>query len=107
MNFPDIESVRLAYERCSWGNTLESAADWQAILEGDDDAAKRRLFSRIFLEAPDGITIKALFTENQIRTYLAGFERPLSRSHIERRRKVWRFLYLGERSPIPELDWII
>ena len=103
----DIDVVQQAFERCTWGNSRESASDWRAQLLGTDETAKKRLFGTVFLESPDGTTIKALFTEDQIRAYLADFDKPLSRSHLERRRKVWRFLYLGERTPIPELDWTI
>ena len=99
--------VQKAFDLCSWGNTRETASDWLTQLNGNDDAAKERLFRRLFLEATDGAIIKALFREDQIRTYLSYLNKPLSRSHLERRRKVWRFLYLGERSPIPELDWRI
>jgi hypothetical protein len=105
MRVPDIEVVREAFDHCSWGNSYETALDWLEQLKGTDEIARKRLFSRIFLESQDGGFIKALFTEDQIRAYLEDFNRPLSRSHVERRRKVWRFLYLGEHSPIPELDW--
>ena len=103
----DVKVVQKAFDLCSWGNTRETASDWLYQLNGTDDVAKERLFRRLFLEAPDGAIIKALFTEDQIRKYLSNLDKPLSRSHVERRRKVWRFLYLGERSPVPELDWTI
>ncbi len=103
----DVKVVQKAFDLCSWGNTRETVSDWLVQLNGADDAARERLFRRLFLEAVDGAIIKALFTENQIRTYLVDFDKPLPRNHLERRRKVWRFLFLGERSPIPELDWTI
>jgi len=101
----DPEAVQRAFDRCTWGNTRETAKDWLARLSGTDDAACRQLFTKVFMESPDGSDIKALFSEEQIKVYLAGLSTPLSRSHLERRRKVWRFLYLGERTAIPELDW--
>jgi len=107
MKVLELEKVQQAFERCSWGNSVETASDWLVTLRGEDENGRKRLFSRLFLETPDGMVIRSLFTEDQIKTYLADFKRPLSRSHLEKRRKVWRFLYLGERSPIPELDWII
>jgi hypothetical protein len=103
----DPKAVQRAFDRCTWGNTRETAADWLALLSGADTADCKQLFDRVFLESPDGTDIKALFSEEQIRTYLTGFNKPLNRSHLERRRKVWRFLYLGERLPIPELDWTL
>lgn len=107
MATPDFEAVQRAFDSCTWGNTRETPADWAAMLEGQDEDAKRRLFGRLFLEAPDSAILTALFSGDQIRAYLANFDKPLSRNHLEKRRKVWRFLYLGERSPIPELDWTI
>lgn len=101
------EAIKRAYDLCIWGNSAETASDWAATLEGTDEEAKARLFHRMFLEAPSGDVVRGVFSPEQIRSYLKGFSRPLSRAHLERRRKVWRFLYLGERNPIPELDWAI
>lgn len=95
-----------AFRGCTWGNTTESADDWMDILEGDDEIAKRRLFKKLFLESSNASLIRNLFNEDQIRSYLKDYNLPLHRSQLERRRRVWRFLYLGERVPIPELDWV-
>lgn len=100
-------AIQRAYDSCTWGNSRETVADWASWLNGDDDAAKGRLFGRLFREAPDGKYIRDLFSAEQIKRYLGTLAKPFPRSHLERRRKVWRYLYLGERSPIPELDWII
>ena len=103
----DMEIVRAAFKGCTWGNTTENVADWVSALQGDDESAKKRLFKKLFLESSDASLIRSIFKEDQIRAYLDDFNKPLYRSHLERRRKVWRFLYLGERVPIPELDWIV
>jgi len=91
----------------TWGNSTQTIDDWMASIRGTDEAAKRRLFKKLFLESSDGAYVKAFFDEAEIRSYLSDFDKPLVRAHQERRRKVWRFLYLGERSSIPELDWTI
>lgn len=95
-----------AFKGCTWGNTTESADDWMAILEGDDEIARKRLFKKLFLESSNAYLLRNLFSEDQIRAYLKDYKRPLHRSHLEQRRRVWRFLYLGERVAIPELDWV-
>jgi hypothetical protein len=102
----DSALVRAAFKNCTWGNTTESADDWIKILQSDDESNKRLLFKKLFLESGNASPIRSIFDENQIREYLKDFNKPLHRSHLERRRKVWRFLYLGERVPIPELDWV-
>lgn len=101
------EAVKRAYDLCAWGNTTETASDWADTLKGPDEDAKARLFRRIFLESPSGDILRGLFSTEQIRIYLKGLTKPLDRASLERRRKVWRFLYLDERNPIPELDWVI
>jgi len=101
------EAVKRAYDLCTWGNSTETASDWDATLKGNDEDAKARLFHRMFLESMSGDVLRGIFSAEQIRNYLKGFSKPLGRAHLERRRKVWRFLYLNERNPIPELDWVI
>jgi hypothetical protein len=76
-------------------------------LQGDDESAKKRLFKKMFLESGEAFLITSIFSEEQIRIYLHDYNKTFQRSHLERRRKVWRFLYLGERAPIPELDWVV
>ena len=107
MSVSELEKLQQAFERCTWGNSSETASDWLATLKGKDEGARKRLFSRLFLESPDSMVIRDIFSEIQIKTYLAVFNKQLTRSHLEKRRKVWRFLYLHEREPIPELDWVI
>jgi len=107
MQEPSLEAVKSLFAACSLGNTTETAEDWLRQLRDGDDEARARLFRRAFAEAPDGQAVKALFSEAQIKGYLAGMTRPLPRSSQERRRKVWRYLYLGVREAIPELDWRI
>lgn len=102
-----IEMVRVAFNSCTWGNTTESADDWMRILQSNDESAKKQLFKKLFMESGNASLIRYLFKADQIRTYLKDFNKPLQRSHLERRRKVWRFLFLGERVPIPELDWVV
>jgi hypothetical protein len=103
----NYEMVREVFKGCTWGNTTESADDWFRILQSNDEGAWKILFKKMFLESGNASPIRSIFDENQIREYLKDFNKPLHRSHLERRRKVWRFLYLGERVPIPELDWIV
>lgn len=101
------DPVETAFRRTTWGNTTANAQDWRSILAGDDEEEKRRLFEHLFLESPDGSDVRELFGSEEIRAYLLYLNRPLSRAHLERRRKVWRRLYCGISEPIPELDWRI
>ena len=105
----DLNRVLLqkAFKGSTWGNTTETIDDWMRALQGDDQDTKKRLFKKMFLESSDASLIASFFNEEQIRIYLGDFDKTLRRSHLERRRKVWRFIYLGERAPIPELDWIV
>ena len=103
----DLATVYKAWKACSWGNTTETPEDWLATLLGSDEARKRRLFGKLFMESPDTEFIREFFDPDSIRTYLAAYDRPLARSHVEKRRKVWRYLYCGIREPVPELDWVI
>lgn len=103
----DLATVYKAWKACSWGNSKETAEDWLATLLGSDEASKRRLFGKLFMELSDTEPIHELFDRDSIRTYLSTFDRPLARSHVEKRRKVWRYLYCGIREPVPELDWVI
>ncbi|TVR66562.1 MAG: hypothetical protein EA427_16005 [Spirochaetaceae bacterium] len=79
--------------------------EWHRILAGSDEEQKQRLFEHLFFESPDGSDVRNLFSPEEIRTHLSRLVKPVSRSHLERRRKVWRWLYCGVREAIPELDW--
>jgi len=103
----DKEILRQVFESCTWGNTTEDPDSWLALLQGTDENAKKRLFGKLFRELNDASSLRTLFDEEQIRTFLRDFRKPFHLSFQERRRKVWRYLFLGEREPIPELDWII
>lgn len=107
MHEPSLETVKNLFAACSWGNTTETAEDWLRQLRDGDDEAKARLFKRAFVEGAGSYDLKALFSEEQIKGALAGMTRALPRSSQEKRRKVWRYLYLGIREAIPELDWRI
>ncbi|HKL87049.1 MAG TPA: hypothetical protein VJ861_12015 [Treponemataceae bacterium] len=100
------ELLQKAFRTCTWGNTTETLENWILTLQGNDENAKKRLFKKLFLESGNASIIRELFSEEQIKVFLKDFNKILHRSHLERRRKVWRFLYLEERTPIPELDWL-
>lgn len=103
----DIEALSSALVHASWGNNRESMAKLAAIIQSGDSREKRRLFKRFFLEGVPGSAIKALFDKEDIKSYLRSMNRHLPRSIQEKRRKVWRHLYLGENETIPELDWVL
>lgn len=67
---------------------------------------KIRLLNKLFLEYVDYHLIRSLFDEQIIKTYLLGLNKPFHRRHLEKRRKVWRFLFCGIKEPIPELDCV-
>lgn len=102
-----LEQIHAAYKTCTWGNTKETPEDWLHILQNGSDTEKQRLFSILFREDPVEPHILALFTKSQISQYLADMSRKEKRPWVEKRRKVWRYLYCGIREPIPELDWPI
>uniref|UniRef100_A0A7C3E1G4 Uncharacterized protein n=1 Tax=Gracilinema caldarium TaxID=215591 RepID=A0A7C3E1G4_9SPIR len=106
MRQADLETVTKVWQSCTWGNTKETPEQWQEILSGNDEGARQRLFQKMFFESIDYNSIVALFDTDSIRTYLLELNKPLSRPHLEKRRKIWRYLFCGIREPIPELDWI-
>ncbi|GAB1482757.1 hypothetical protein MASR2M78_15730 [Treponema sp.] len=98
--------VQEVWAACTWGNTNESADDWLQAFLRDDKDKKQRIFSIIFREVPDTFVLRQLYTAEELKKYLESMDKPLSRAHLERRRKVLRFLYCGIKEPIPGLDWI-
>mgnify|MGYP006289516751 FL=1 len=97
--------VNDAHRRTTWGNTTAGAEDWKQILEGDDEEQRRRLFEHLFFESADGSDVRELFPQQEISAYLSRLDRPIARPHVERRRRVWRWVYCGIREAILELDW--
>ena len=103
----DIKALSSAFAQVSWGNGSETIEDLASILRRDDSVDRERLFKKFFLEGVSGAAIKALFDAEEIKSYLKGMKRHLARRNQEKRRRVWRHLYLGEHESIPELDWVI
>ena len=99
------DSIEKAYQRTTWGNTTVVPEDWKRIIEGDDEERKRSLFKHLFFESVDGSDLRELFSRGEIRTYLTDLDKPVARPHVERRRRVWRWVYCGVREAVPELDW--
>lgn len=79
------DNIWNAYRRTTWGNITVDAEDWRRILEGDDEERKRNLFKHLFFESVDGSDVRDLFSRDEIRTYLSGMDRPVTRPHVERR----------------------
>lgn len=102
MNRSAVEAV---YHRVTWGNTTETPEDWWSIVNGTDDIEKERLFGRIFREDSTGEGVKALFQPQDWLRYLSRLEKPLFRPDQERRRLVWRAVYLDIPTEIPGLTW--
>lgn len=94
-----------AHRRTTWGNTTVTAEEWKRILEGDDKEQRRMLFEHLFFESTDGSDVRTLFSREEIRDYLSRLDKPFARPHVERRRRVWRWVYCGIREAVPELDW--
>ncbi len=108
INIKELQKhLEAAYSACTWGNTKEKPEDWLNILVRGNENEKKRLFRFLFREDPVESRIQALFTKEQIRHFLAEMDRKEGRAWVEKRRKVWRFLYCGIREPILELDWIV
>jgi len=40
----ELEALEKIFDRCTWGNSSETASDWLSILQGEDEAARKRLF---------------------------------------------------------------
>jgi hypothetical protein len=106
MKQPDLDTVKKVWNASTWGSTQETPEQWLAIVSGDDEKARERLFYKLFFESIDYNYIVALFDTDSIKKYLLELNKPLSRPHLEKRRKIWRYLFCGIREPIPELDWI-
>lgn len=105
MKSPDLETVTKVWKACTWGDTTEGPEQWLAVLLGTDEDKRYRLFQKLFFGYIEYNAIVALFDPDTIRTYLLRLDKPLSRLHLEKRRKIWRYLFCGIREPIPELDW--
>jgi hypothetical protein len=99
--------VEQAFSSSTWGNTKEVPEDWLKILEGKETNQRRQLFEKIFREDSSGALTKKLFSPDEIKRYLKDLDRPFYRQETERRRLVWRSVYLGENASIPELAWVI
>lgn len=96
-----------AHATANWGNTHTSSADWQNTLEHGSSQERQRLFMTLFREDPDDSHIESLFSRDELSLWLETMNKKERRSWVERRRKVWRFLYCKIREPIPGLDWIV
>jgi len=102
----DAEAVAKAHAGSTWGNTTETAEDWQRILQNGTPEERQRVFNKIFTETSDTTLVRTLFDSESIAAFLSALDRPMFKPHIERRRKVWRFLYCDITEAIPELDWV-
>ncbi len=100
------KAVAQAHANCTWGNTTETVEDWLRILQSGTAEEHRRLFNKIFSETSDTRLITQIFDAQSIGRFLRDLERPMFKPHIERRRKVWRYLYCDIKEAIPELDWV-
>jgi len=102
-----VSAVEAAFQCANWGNTTETPQDWVEILCGNDDASRQRLFEKIFREDSTGLLVKGVFAADEVRLRLAGLDRPYHRREVERRRLVWRAVYLDIPADVPELAWVI
>jgi len=102
-----MEKVIAAYNKCTWGNTLESPQEWIAILEMGSFAEQERLFNLLFREDNSSNFIHSFFSIATIRLFTSNMVHSYKRYDLEKKRKVWRFVYCNEKSSIPEMDWII
>jgi len=100
------EAVAQAHASCTWGNTTETVDNWLRTLQSGTAEERQRLFNKIFTETSDTRLITQLFDAQSIGRFLRDLERPMFKPHIERRRKVWRYLYCDIKEAIPELDWV-
>ncbi|TVR55897.1 MAG: hypothetical protein EA426_14480 [Spirochaetaceae bacterium] len=101
------EAVREAFNKTSWGNTTETVDDWLRIVRSGNEVEQARLFERLFREDSDGAITRRLFSPTQIARFIATFDRPYDRAHLEKKRKVWRAVYLDEQQTVPELEWLV
>lgn len=101
------EIIEKAFSTCSWGNRGESSVEWERILESGTQEEKRRIFGILFREDPSGDYIHGLFDDAAIKAFTETLTRPFTRWDLERKRRVWRWVYCGERNPIPGFDWVI
>lgn len=101
------EAIERVYKCCTWGNTEQRPDDWEAIIDSSDIEAKRRLFDLLFRENAEWSDIHALFTKEEIARFVSAYSSEFSWPHVERRRRVWRFVVLGDKLPVPGLDWIV
>ena len=103
----DETAVAEAFRQTTWGNTTETAARWAEILGGDDEPRRFRLFERLFREDGTGQWVKRFYGLDEMKKFLRRLDRPYYRPDAERRRLVWRSVYLDIPCEVPELAWVI
>jgi dTDP-4-dehydrorhamnose 3,5-epimerase len=90
------DAVEEAFSAATWGNTKETPESWKLVLESGDEDKIFRLFEHLFREDYTGEHTKTLFSRDDIVRYTSRLERPYHYDHLERKRKTWRTVYLGE-----------
>jgi len=101
-----LQHIKTAWNYCSWGNRRDTPEDWLRVVEHGTEEEKRWIFGILFRELPDILLLVKIFRREVICQFLQSYTKPLSRSFLERRRKVLRSVICGISEPIPELDWI-
>jgi hypothetical protein len=100
------EKVIAAFNKCNWGNTLETPDDWITILEKGSLTDQERLFKLLFREDSSNSFIHSFFSFDTIKFFSNNMVQRYKRHDLEKKRKVWRFVYCNEKSSIPEMDWV-
>ncbi len=97
--------IEAAFRATTWGNTTERPEDWERLLSSGDEREVLRIFTHLFQEDPSGEHTRALFSREDIVRCLKHLDRPYRLPHLERKRRIWRTVYLDEVHRVPGLDW--
>ena len=97
--------IQRAWSAMTWGNTTQTAQDWSRILLHGSPEERLHLFQHMFREDPTGEYLSSLLSMDDRRLLATSLTRPLPRAHLERRRRLYRAVDLGENQLLPELAW--
>lgn len=98
--------IKKAFDTTTWGNTTETPEEWERILASGNEKEIFRIFEHLFREDFSGEHTRGIFSREDIARYLRRLNRPYRFPHLERKRRVWRTVYLDEKNTVPGLDWV-
>jgi hypothetical protein len=97
--------IQKAYSLMTWGNTTQTPEDWERILSSGNELERLQLLNHIFREDPTGEFLDALLSHDDKVLLAQSLTRPMWREDIEKRRLLYRSVYLHEQHAIKDYEW--